>query len=193
MRSYFMFNYLLLVFLIPFAAPLVTDASLESSCSEQVVALAMNRTQCDVSYEPKYVVLEYPYGDVPENTGVCTDVIIRTYRQMGFDFQQAIHEDMKENFTVYPQHWGLKKPDKNIDHRRVPNLMHYLQTHGYSVSGKAEPGDILCWDLGGGLLHIGLVVDDDEGVYIVHNIGSGPQREAEHSGFKRIGHYRFCP
>ena len=192
MRSNFMFNYFLLL-LIPFAAPWASSSSIESICSDQLVAFAMDRTQNDVTYDPKYVVLDYPNGDVPEHTGVCTDVVVRSYRQMGFDFQQAIHEDMKKDFAAYPQRWGLKKPDKNIDHRRVPNLMHYLQTHGHSVSGKAEPGDILCWDLGGGLLHIGLVVDREEGVYIVHNIGSGPQREAEHSGFKRIGHYRFCP
>lgn len=164
-----------------------------SHCSDDLVAFAMERTALDITYDPSYLKLDYPNGDVPSNTGVCTDVVIRTYRELGFDFQQAVHEDMKFHFDQYPKRWGLTKPDKNIDHRRVPNIMTYLQRHDYLASGRPQPGDILCWDIGSGVTHIGIVVDATHGINVVHNIGAGPKKEPESSTWTRIGHYRFCP
>lgn len=164
-----------------------------SACADDLVAFAMERTALDIIYDPSYVQLEYPNGDVPANTGVCTDVVIRTYRELGFDFQRAVHEDMKAHFALYPKRWGLSGPDKNIDHRRVPNLMKYLKRKGFSVDGEPVAGDILCWDLGAGITHIGIVVDATNGINIVHNIGAGPKKEEESSTWTRIGHYRFCP
>ncbi|MEO0404312.1 MAG: DUF1287 domain-containing protein [Bacteroidota bacterium] len=182
----------LLILVSCITSPTVPIAE-ESACANDLVQAAIQRTSKDVRYDPAYVTLDYPNGDVPANTGVCTDVVIRSYRQLGFDFQKAIHEDMKQHFTEYPQRWGLSRPDKNIDHRRVPNIMYYLKSHGHQVTDEVETGDLLCWDLGGGITHIGIVVDVSNGVQIVHNIGSGPEKESEYEGMNRIGHYRFCP
>jgi uncharacterized protein YijF (DUF1287 family) len=146
--------------------------------------------------------LNYPGGDVPATIGVCTDVIIRSYRAAyGFDFQKAVHEDMKANFSAYPKNWGLRRPDKNIDHRRVPNLETYLKRKGTSlgVSSKAvdfKPGDIVSWRLGGSLPHIGIVSDrkaPDGTPLIIHNVGAGPQEENVLFAYKMTGHFRFIP
>jgi uncharacterized protein YijF (DUF1287 family) len=142
----------------------------------------------------------YPNGDVPSNKGVCTDVIIRAYRKVGIDLQKEVHEDMKSNFSKYPKLWGLKSTDKNIDHRRVPNLMKYFERQGSSLilSTKPDdyqPGDIVCWNLGGAITHIGIVVNQksrDGGRYkVVHNIGAGQVSEDMLFDYKIIGHYRF--
>src|SRR5690606_14539492 len=119
-------------------------------------------TKQNVRYDPAYVQLSYPNGDVPADRGVCTDVIIRAYRKLGVDLQKEVHEDMKANFGIYPKMWGLSRPDRNIDHRRVPNLMTFFSRHGVvkPISTRAndyKPGDIVCWNLGGGLTHIGIV------------------------------------
>ena len=125
---------------------------------------AIELTNDHVIYDPSYFSIDYPNGDVPEGKGVCTDVIIRAYRKLGIDLQKLVHEDMKANFQVYPKNWGLKSTDKNIDHRRVPNLMKFFERHGTSLS-KSEnpedylPGDVVTWDLGRGITHIGLVID----------------------------------
>src|SRR4029077_18384967 len=113
--------------------------------------------------------------------GVCCDVVVRALRQVGIDLQKEIHEDMLENFKAYPQKYGLKKPDKNIDHRRVPNLMTYFERHQISLRDKLNieetysPSDIVAWDLGKGVLHIGLVSNKRTGriPLIIHNIGNG--------------------
>jgi uncharacterized protein YijF (DUF1287 family) len=115
-----------------------------------------------IIYDPSYVRIKYPMGDVPADRGVCTDVIIRAYRQLGIDLQQLVHEDMVANFDKYPQSWGLSKPDSNIDHRRVPNLMTFFKRHGEVLPitknpKDYKPGDIVCWNLGAGILHIGIV------------------------------------
>ncbi len=153
-----------------------------------------------VSYDPKYFELTYPNGDVPSNKGVCTDVVIRAYRKVGIDLQKVVHEDMKSNFSKYPKHWGLSKPDKNIDHRRVPNLMTFFTRHGVTkpISNNPKdylPGDIVCWNLGETVTHIGIVVKkksaDDQRHLIVHNIGGGQVIEDCLFNYKIIGHYRY--
>lgn len=134
-------------------------------------------------------------GDVPLIKGVCTDVVIRALRQQGIDLQQTIHEDMKANFKQYPQKWGLKSTDKNIDHRRVPNIQTWMQRQGYVVKDKQYlAGDIVTWDLGRGLVHIGVVSDRkmkaSDVPLIIHNIGEGTQEEDLLHAYQITGHYR---
>ena len=161
---------------------------------------ALELTKQKVTYDPSYFSIPYPNGDVPANKGVCTDVIIRAYRKMGVDLQKEVHEDMKANFKLYPKIWGLKTPDKNIDHRRVPNLMTYFERQGADkpLTNNAKdyiPGDIVCWNLSGAITHIGIVVNkksnDGRRYLIVHNIGAGQVLEDCLFDFKIIGHYRF--
>lgn len=161
---------------------------------------AITLTQQRVTYEPKYFVIKYPNGDVPEGKGVCTDVVIRAYRKMGIDLQKEVHEDMKNNFSVYPKNWGLKTTDTNIDHRRVPNLMKFFERHNATLSITDNPndyktGDIVCWNLSGGITHIGMAVNrksrDGKRNLIVHNIGTGQVLEDCLFHFKIIGHYRY--
>ncbi|HEX8146792.1 MAG TPA: DUF1287 domain-containing protein [Pyrinomonadaceae bacterium] len=163
---------------------------------------AVERTGHEVRYDPTYFVIDYPGGDVPPEVGVCTDEVIRSYRALGVDLQRLVHEDMKSNFALYPRKWGLKKPDTNIDHRRVPNLMVFFERQGAArpVTDDARdyrPGDVVTWDLGGGLTHIGIVVavpseSDERRLQIVHNIGAGPKMEDVLFNWKVTGHYRFA-
>lgn len=157
-------------------------------------------TRDKVSYDPGYFSIGYPNGDVPKDKGVCTDVIIRAYRKLGIDLQKEVHEDMKANFEQYPKNWGLRTTDKNIDHRRVPNLMKFFERHGEvkSITNNPSdyaPGDIVCWNLGGGITHIGIVIDkksvDNKRHLIVHNIGAGQVIQDCLFDYKRIGHYRY--
>jgi uncharacterized protein YijF (DUF1287 family) len=170
--------------------------------TRQLVAAAIERTHHSVRYVPAYVRIPYPGGDVPADTGVCTDEIIRSYRAVGVDLQKEVHEDMQQNFAAYPtqRRWLLARPDSNIDHRRVPNLMVFFQRKGESlpITGRAEdyaPGDLVTWDLGGNVPHIGIVVDQrsrGSGRYtIVHNIGEGPKMEDVLFHWKISGHYRY--
>ena len=178
------------------------DLCFAQTAIEQIslVKSAIELTKQTVSYDPSYFSITYPNGDVPSDKGVCTDVVIRAYRKVGVDLQKEVHEDMKANFAVYPKNWGLKTTDKNIDHRRVPNLMTFFKRKGAKklISDKAEdylPGDIVCWNLRGGILHIGIVVDkkskDGKRNLIVHNIGAGQVMEDCLFDFKIIGHYRY--
>ena len=171
--------------------------TLPISLSDAAIAL----TQQKVTYDPSYFSIEYPSGDVPSDKGVCTDVVIRAYRKLGIDLQKEVHEDMKANFQAYPNHWGLRSTDKNIDHRRVPNLMTFFKRSGaeMSISEKAVdylPGDVVSWQLSGGLTHIGIVVNrksrDGERHLIVHNIGAGQVLEDCLFDYKIIGHYRLA-
>ena len=157
-------------------------------------------TKQKVRYDPGYFRIPYPNGDIPADRGVCTDVVIRAYRKMGIDLQRAVHEDMKAHFDRYPKIWGMKTTDANIDHRRVPNLMTFFFRHGTvkkksSDSQDYAPGDIVCWDLGKGVNHIGIVVNkksaDGNRYLIVHNIGAGQVLEDCLFRFTIIGHYRF--
>lgn len=169
---------------------------------QSLVAAAIERTHHYVRYDPAYVRIPYPRGDVPADTGVCTDEVIRAYRAVGIDLQKEVHEDMVQNFSSYPRRWQYQpaKPDPNIDHRRVPNLMVFFTRKGESlpITNRAAdyfPGDLVSWDLGGGVPHIGIVVDRksaETGRYmIVHNIGSGPQMEDVLFNWKVTGHFRY--
>lgn len=168
----------------------------------QLADSALTLTRQKVSYDPAYFSIPYPNGDVPPNKGVCTDVIIRAYRKMGIDLQKEVHSDMLANFGAYPKLWGLKHTDKNIDHRRVPNLMTFFSRHGTQkeISNNAadyQPGDLVCWNLGGAVTHIGMVSKlksaDGKRNLIIHNIGAGQVVEDCLFRFKIIGHYRFQP
>jgi uncharacterized protein len=169
--------------------------------TRSLVAAAVERTQHSVRYVSAYVRIPYPEGDVPSDTGVCTDEIIRSYRAVGVDLQKEVHEDMLKNFAAYPnkRRWLLAHPDANIDHRRVPNLMVFFQRKGetLSITSRAEdyaPGDLVTWDLGSNVPHIGIVVDQkarSSRYMIVHNIGEGPKMEDVLFNWKITGHYRY--
>jgi uncharacterized protein YijF (DUF1287 family) len=184
----------LLVILFLFCGALCFAQNIEISDA------ALELTKDEVIYDPNYYSIPYPNGDVPEGKGVCTDVIIRTLRKRGIDLQKQVHEDMKHNFDKYPNIWGLTNTDKNIDHRRVPNLMTYFKRQGKSVAISDHPkdyipGDIVSWNLGGGATHIGIVVNkksrDGKRYLIVHNIGAGQVLEDCLFDFRIIGHYRY--
>jgi len=168
--------------------------------ADEFVDCTLTLTEDRVAYDPSYFSIPYPNGDVPDGKGVCTDVVIRAYRKVGIDLQQSVHLDMKKHFAAYPKIWGLKSTDKNIDHRRVPNLMTFFERHKAekSISKDATdylPGDIVCWNLGGAITHIGIVVDQksEDGLrnLIVHNIGAGQVVEDFLFQYKIIGHYRY--
>lgn len=174
--------------------------SSQSSYALSLSDAALTLTKIQVTYDPKYYRLNYPGGDLPPDKGVCTDVIIRAYRKQGTDLQKEVHEDMKANFSLYPKYWGLSRPDRNIDHRRVPNLMKFFTRFGTVKrisSNPADylPGDLVCWNLGGGITHIGIVVDrksdDKQRNLIVHNIGAGQVLEDCLFRFRIIGHYFY--
>ena len=153
-------------------------------------------------YDPAYVKLDYPGGDVPRDRGVCTDVVVRAYRDgLGLDLQRLVHEDMKRNFSAYPQNWGLPGPDANIDHRRVPNLTTFFRRKGADLgpatgAGDFLPGDLVSQLLPGNLAHIVIVSDvmseDGAAPLVIHNIGAGARRENTLFSFDITGRYRFA-
>lgn len=168
----------------------------------KLIQAALNQTKQLVIYNPTYFKIPYPNGDVPAQFGVCTDVVIRAYRQLGIDLQQEVHQDIKANFAIYPakRMWNQTKPDTNIDHRRVPNLQVFFTRKGkkLKVTEKADdykPGDLVTWMLGNKLPHIGIVVDkkseDGQRFLIVHNVGAGPQLEDVLFAYPISGHYRY--
>ena len=172
----------------------------ELSFQDHLAIQAELRLQSDVTYDGRYLKIGYPMGDVPKNIGVCTDVVIRSFRGLGIDLQQRVHEDMKRHFRSYPNKWNLTKPDSNIDHRRVPNLMTYFKRSGASLEVTKNPldyqaGNIVAWDLGQGLVHIGIVSnfvsESTSNPLIVHNIGAGPQMNDMLFDYKIIGHYKY--
>ncbi|WP_237275501.1 DUF1287 domain-containing protein [Tenacibaculum ovolyticum] len=176
------------------------ELSFSQAKENKLSIAALELTKHKVTYDPSYFSISYPNGDVPPDKGVCTDVIIRAYRKLGIDLQKEVHEDMLKNFSLYPKIWGLKRTDKNIDHRRVPNLMTFFSRKGTVdiKSNKSEdyiPGDIVCWNLYGGVTHIGIVVNkktkDNKRYMIVHNIGNGQVLEDCLFDFKIIGHYSY--
>jgi len=168
-----------------------------------LVNVLENLVDHSIVYDPAYVTIPYPNGDVNPKTGVCTDVIIRAYRKIGIDLQKEVHEDMTAHFDQYPKRWGLRAPNSNIDHRRVPNLMTFFSRHGTVLEitknpNDYKPGNIVCWDLGGGVLHIGIVTNikqkgllGSDRFLILHNIGGGQRFEDCLFSWKIIGHYRY--
>jgi uncharacterized protein YijF (DUF1287 family) len=161
---------------------------------------AVAQSTYTTGYDPSYVAIAYPGGDVPRETGVCADVVVRAFRSVGIDLQKSVHEDMAKSFSSYPKLWGLAKPDANIDHRRVANLMKFFERAGKSLpvtTAPAEwaPGDIVAWKLPGGRLHIGMVVDrmnEDTGTLLVcHNVGGGTSVEDVLFRWEVIGRYRY--
>lgn len=167
----------------------------------KLVAGGTAQTEVTKTYDPAYVRLAYPGGDVDQRTGVCTDVIVRAYRELGIDLQKLVHEDMSRNFGAYPKLWGLKQPDKNIDHRRVANLMTFFDRQQATLPiGKNpvdyQPGDLVTYDLGPSIgLHIAMVtnVRDTNGYKMVHNACCGTKIETLPTSWKINGHYRYLP
>lgn len=177
---------------IPFHPNCQADTGLADAARSQI-----GKT---ILYDSSYRALKYPNGDVPLKSGVCTDVVIRAMRSaLNFDLQKIVHEDIKKNFLHYPQLWGLKGPDKNIDHRRVPNLQVFFKRRGWAlkISKKPKdyhPGDIVTCIVPPQLPHIMVVSDkkNADGVYfVIHNIGAGVQEEDRLFEFKITGHYRY--
>ncbi|HVS21592.1 MAG TPA: DUF1287 domain-containing protein [Pyrinomonadaceae bacterium] len=165
-----------------------------------VIDNAIDQVGKTTGYDASYQKLEYPNGDVPIETGVCSDVVVRAFRKGGIDLQKEVHEDMKGNFSAYPTRWGLSGPDANIDHRRVPNLQTYFTRKAKSLAttGSSEtflPGDIVTWDLGNNTDHVGMVVNvwykPSQRYLIIHNIDAGTRMEDVLFAWKMTGHYRY--
>ncbi len=186
---------LALLVLQAFAQPLAAN-------NLDLVTAARRQVGVTTIYDGSYQLLDYPGGDIPIERGVCTDVVIRALRSArSLDLQVLVHEDMRAHFSAYPalRRWNHSEPDANIDHRRVPNLMVYFVRAGYKqpVTQNAAdylPGDIVAWNLGGGVLHIGIVSDRKAvtGVpLVIHNIGSGTREENILLRYTIIGHYRL--
>ncbi|UOE38312.1 DUF1287 domain-containing protein [Chryseobacterium oryzae] len=191
MKKYFSFFIFLFV---------LFTANAQNPFAQKLSTSALALTKDKVTYDPSYITINYPNGDVAADKGVCTDVIIRAYRKLGIDLQKEVHEDMKKNFSLYPKKFGLKRPDTNIDHRRVPNLMVFFSRFGISKSTETKPelyvpGDIVTWLLPGNLTHIGIVVNkksaDGKRYLIVHNIGAGQVLEDCLFKFTITGHYQY--
>lgn len=162
--------------------------------SPQIVQSARDQIGKTLRYDPAYTKLTYPMGDVPMEKGVCTDVVIRALRDQNIDLQELIHQDMSRNFSVYPKRWGLKQPDTNIDHRRVPNLMTYFTRQGWAVQDtNYQAGDIVTWELKGNRPHIGIVSDRKIGdrPLIIHNIGLGTREDDILYRYTITGHFRL--
>lgn len=167
---------------------------------KQLIDAAIEQTTVTTGYDPSYVGIAYPNGDVPSNTGVCSDVVVRAFRKTGIDLQKEVHEDMTRAWSAYPKRWGAKGTDANIDHRRVLNLMTYFDREGKSVPITNEradylPGDVVAWQLSDGVEHIGMMTnlwsEPDRHCLVVHNIGVGARIEDVLLSWKIIGHYRY--
>lgn len=183
------------------SSPLQTE--LKRSNQSQLLTAARAQIGVTVLYDPTYSRMSFPNGDVDRKRGVCTDVVIRAYRDaLGYDLQEQVNRDMKANFSSYPKNWGLKRPDANIDHRRVPNLQVFLSRKGKSLpisksAADYQAGDIVTQMLPGNLPHIVLVSNklarDGATPLVIHNIGRGTQEEDSLFNFPITGHYRFMP
>ena len=176
-----------------------------SAFNNRLSNAALGRLRSKVRYDGSYLKIGYPGGDVPSHIGVCTDVVIRSYRKLGIDLQEQVHRDMSAAFHTYPnpRKWGLSRPDTNIDHRRVYNLRKFFQRRGAALPitrnpRNYKPGDIVSWMVGPDLPHIGVVVNrrskaDPNRLMVVHNIARGPQLEDMLFAFTITGHYRYTP
>lgn len=175
----------------------VTDRDKEFLNSLSDAAIELTKTK--VAYDPSYFTIDYPNGDIPAHLGVNTDVIIRAFRKVGVDLQEEVHKDMVANFDKYPADWGLKEPDTNIDHRRVPNLQTFFSRQGeeLEIDDKNESyhgGDIVTWKLPDGVNHIGIVTNKLSKFgtpLVVHNSASGQVLQNILFHFKITGHYRY--
>ena len=169
--------------------------------SARLVHDARGQIGVTTSYDPAYRVLPFPMGDVPAHTGVCTDVVVRAYRRQGIDLQALVNQDMRRAFALYPKQWGLRAPDRNIDHRRVPNLQVFFTRHGQKLpvaqqAGNYQAGDLVTWMLPGARPHIGIVSNKRSASgtpLVIHNIGRGTQEEDVLFAFPITGHYRYRP
>jgi uncharacterized protein YijF (DUF1287 family) len=183
---------------------LLTLSQATSADNLDIVAAARRQVGVTLRYDGSYQPLRYPWGDVPADRGVCTDVVVRALRAArSLDLQRAMHEDIVAHRADYPhqRRWGNARPDANIDHRRVPNQMAWFERQGWSrpldtVPTAYLPGDIVAWDLGRGILHVGIVTDRKASTgtpLVVHNIGAGAREEDILFRFTIIGHYRPAP
>lgn len=193
-------KYFILLLLFGYNTTSIVNVKPNNSFYDKLSTACISLTKYDVEYDSSYFRIPYPNGDVPKDKGVCTDVVIRAYRKMGIDLQKEVHEDMKSNFEKYPKIWGLKKPDTNIDHRRVPNLQVFFKKYGEvkTITQKAEdykPGDILTWMLNDKLPHIGIVVNKKiptgNRYMVVHNVGRGQVIQDYLFEHTITGHYRY--
>lgn len=181
---------------LPAAHALAQDAA-----PARLVEAARSQIGVTIQYDPRYERLAFPGGDVPLERGVCTDVVVRAYRKLGADLQELVHRDMKLAWNAYPKLWQLKRPDPNIDHRRVPNLATFFTRHGKAMQpvrdGAAyQAGDVVTWMLPGNLPHIGIVSSQRgaDGVpLVIHNIGRGTRIEDMLFAYPLTGHYRWHP
>jgi uncharacterized protein YijF (DUF1287 family) len=169
--------------------------------ADQIVAGAKEQVREAAVYTPGYFRIDYPNGDLPRDRGVCTDVIVRALRKASLDLQQLIHEDMSRAFEKYPNEWNLKKPDPNIDHRRVANQMCFFRRHGRIVTNETsgglraewQPGDVVCWKLDHGPLHCGIVSDTRNAAglpLVIHNLGTCREEDCL-TRWKILGHFRY--
>jgi len=182
---------------------LTTFSPAGATPTQELVSAARAQIGVTLRYDPSYQRLAYPNGDVPLERGVCTDVVIRAYRQLGIDLQKLVHEDMRAHWIAYPHptKWKLKRPGTNIDHRRVPNLATFFRRHGTTITPGSDPhrfrpGDLVVWELPYGLPHIGIVADRATPAgtpLVVHNIGSGTKMEDVLFAFTIKAHYRYAP
>jgi uncharacterized protein YijF (DUF1287 family) len=186
----------------PEARPDTTATAVPSDFGARLALVAERQTETQVTYDPSYVRIAYPGGDVAPDKGVCADVVIRAYRAFGVDLQVLVHRDMAQAFSLYPQRWGLNGTDTNIDHRRVPNLETFFRRHGSALPvtmnpSNFKPGDLVSFIVAGSLPHIGIVSTrrsaDGNRPLIVHNIGEGPKLEDVLFEFPIAGHFRYRP
>jgi len=178
-----------------------SNFELKDSILTKLCSAAIAQTHRHVTYDGSYRVLKYPGGDVPDSLGVCTDVLIRAYRNVGYDLQKLIHEDILRNYAVYNKRSRIEKVDASIDHRRTPNMQSFFTLHGKKLPNSKVakdylPGDLVFWDVSAG--HVGIVVnvkstEDTTRLMVVHNIGSGPQLQDYLFDATILGHYRYAP
>jgi len=177
--------------------PLPAEAS---SQLKNFVEAAIEQSKVTTGYDPSWVKIDYPNGDVSSDTGVCSDVVVRAFRKAGIDLQKEVHEDMTRAWSEYPRKWGARGTDTNIDHRRVLNLTTYFDRQGKSLPITNDrtdylPGDVVAWELSDGVEHIGILTnlssEPDKHYLIVHNIGAGARVEDVLLSWKIIGHYRY--
>ncbi len=185
---------------VTMADSLISELDQSPVLGNRLAAAALQQTKVDVSYDSAYYKIPYPNGDVPKGRGNAEDVIIRSYRAVGVDLQQLVHDDMAAHFNDYPQLWNLKTPDTNVDHRRVQNLQRFFARHGKElpVTDNAAdylPGDVVVWSLANGQAHVGIVApgpgERHGEMWVVHNMASSPKWENALFDFPRVGHYRY--